>query len=1104
MSGSFYALNSQYNSLLALLAELEQDKAAQDLENVLTIGNDAGNLNMTNINTITCDTLNYTTLNPSVPEVIGNITQVLTSGNDATNNSIINLGSVAMKAGGGGSLTFQDGSIQSTAFTGVAATPTLSAVITAGSSAGNQSIINLNGVLSPSTLPLNIGGFNGQDINLSALPQGTNPSGSVNIQTSTGAATKNWAFNDDGTTDLPAAGSLLFGGGSKVEEVSTDLELTGGAGKVIVNGDLELDAGGGGSLTFQDGTIQTTAYSGVVPTLAQVVASGNSASGFITGVTALTFADTTSQLTAYTGIPSVDVVLGSGSNAAGNPLTGLTNLGTNQITFPDSSIQTTAYTGANPNLSVVLSAGNDAGGQNITNVGAIFTSSASGVSTAIISNQTQISGTSGGQTGLISSSIDLGTIKPATQYSYTGGGSTQTATISESNLTITGTAGNEYTIFTNDYLCIDAVSGVGFSDNPITGVSSLSSTGTLTLETNTASSEQDWSFDTALTFPDGTQQSTAYTGTAGDQNLASVLGFGASGANIPMTSLGNLSATNWTLGAVGGGSMDSYLTNEQTSGTLFIKTKNSVGGVVDSLAIDGGTNGAVFGVNIDMGGNYIQGVQSIVSSSNEIQFTDGLGSGAWTGSGLTLLGTNLGTATGNYGIGIGLGAFGLGNLANNSIAIGANSAYKGTSDNSISLGAYAGGGFSASGAMGSGAVSIGSSSGAGASSSMAAGAVAVGNAAGGFGMNSNSVAIGINSGKGTLSTAPQGSNSICIGSNAGLGYGSSGVPANSLTISAMRQQTDATNLLTYNTTTKEVAYNPSLSINTANNTFSIGNNSGIAAANNTFAAGNGCGVNAGVNSYALGISSGNNTGGNQTSIGEACGNNSEQSVCIGVNAGNGTFNATCIGLSAGSFGLGANSVAIGTNASPTNGAADSICIVGNGITINPPNEGLFIAPIRSAVSATNQLTYNTSTKEIQYAPITSGAITYASANFPSTSITAGFGVTTYVSGTLVLPSAGTWAVSGSYKLTSGGSGSSQSLNGSSFLFSDGAFGYTSNSSQFFLQQTIVNSSLSFTHNINYIVTIPSSVTLVGSLTTGGFSTIAGLNGSGEFYAIKLA
>jgi hypothetical protein len=138
-------------------------------------------------------------------------------------------------------------------------------------------------------------------------------------------------------------------------------------------------------------------------------------------------------------------------------------------------------------------------------------------------------------------------------------------------------------------------------------------------------------------------------------------------------------------------------------------------------------------------------------------------------------------------------------------------------------------------------------------------------------------------------------------------------------------------------------------------------------------------------------------------------------------------------------------------------------------------------------------------------PAGGDSITYVTATFPSSSINSVLGTTTYVSGTLVLPSAGTWAISGFYRLESGSSSTGQSLNGSSFFISNGALQYDFNSSQFFLQQTNAATSLTFTHSINYVVTIPSSVTLVGEVNTGGFSTVGNImNGEGEFYAIKLA
>ena len=1107
MSGSFYSLNAQYNSLLAILETLEQDKVAQDLENVLTIGNNGGGLDMTNVNAITVGTLNYTTLNPAVPEVIGNISQVLAVGNDATNKNIINLGSVSLKAGGGGSLTFQDGSVQSVAFTGVAATLTLDAVITAGSSAGNQNITALQGIISPSTLPISIAGLNGQDINLVAFPQGINPSGVVKIQTNNGVINQDWTFLNNGSLTAPSNSAVNFGGGSSVQESGLNLQLNGGSGDVNIQGDVVLQAGGGGSIFFQDGSEQSIAYNGQVS-----------------------------------------------------------------------------------NLNAVLSTGNDGGGQNIINVGAFTTNVASNSTTNITGNQITTSGSLTGQIGNITTILDPITTQPSTTYSFTDpyALTTQSAFISNDNLTITGTGvgSGDFTIYTDNNLILDATNGVNFSDNPITGLTVISSDGTLTIQTNVAGLSSDWDFNSQLTFPDSSSQSTAYlgvptlssvlnvsndasnssiigvnsitfsgglavqnqaytgvpslssvllsgmdaggssiinvnnisptlitfpdssvqitayTGSSGDQDLTSVLGFGSDGGNVGMSNIGNISSANWSIfNVLSGTGNDMAVNSIKPTGNINLITTNAVGGPFTNLTLSE-ANGANLYTSLDMNNHLLEGVSNIVIpvGSNDIIFTDNVETRI--GSGLVLLGTNIGTCLGNYSVVMGVSPSSLGSIATSSVLIGTNVASQGSGIGSIGIGTNAGGSVFSNAQQGDGAISIGANSGAGNGSSQSSGAVSIGNSAGGYGMNSNAISIGTNSGRGTLSTVPQGSNSICIGLNAGLGYGSGGVPSNSLTVSAIRTSTTASNFLTYNTTTEEVSN--IASINITPTTFAIGNNTGVGAGNNTFAAGFNTGNNAGVNSYALGINSGNNTGGNQTSIGEACGNNAEQSVCIGLNAGNGTFNATCIGLSAGSVGLGANSVAIGTNASPTNGSADSICIVGNGITVNPPNEGLFIAPIRSAVSATNQLTYNTTTKEIQYAPSGgSGGLTYVSTTFSSVPLSWGFGGSTFTGGGLVL-SAGTWAITGFYSIVSGSAAGGQVMNGSSFYFSNGVFQYGSLSTDLYTTETTINTSLTKTHNISYIVTIPSTQTMIGETTVGGYSGGLGINGSGAFYAIKLA
>jgi len=290
MSGSFYSLNSKYNSLLAQLADIQ-----------------SGGL-------------------PPPPNQ--NLSSVLTTGNNAASQNIINLGSVQLKAGSGGAITFQDGTSQNTAFTGVAPTPNLASVLAVGSDAASGSITGLVGIQSPSGTPLSLVGLNGQDINIVAFPQGINPSGTINIQTYDGVA--NQLFSFDGLSlDIPATGSLSWGGGSKIEEVSGDLELGGGGGNVIIDGDLVLANGAGGSLVFQDGTIQNTAFTGA-------------------------------------SVPTINSVLTSGNDALGLSITGLNDI---QI----STINGSVYPPATPDLNMVLFAGGNANFQAINNLSSIAT-----------------------------------------------------------------------------------------------------------------------------------------------------------------------------------------------------------------------------------------------------------------------------------------------------------------------------------------------------------------------------------------------------------------------------------------------------------------------------------------------------------------------------------------------------------------------------------------------------------------------------------------------------------------------------------------------------------------------------------------------------------
>jgi hypothetical protein len=96
----------------------------------------------------------------------------------------------------------------------------------------------------------------------------------------------------------------------------------------------------------------------------------------------------------------------------------------------------------------------------------------------------------------------------------------------------------------------------------------------------------------------------------------------------------------------------------------------------------------------------------------------------------------------------------------------------------------------------------------------------------------------------------------------------------------------------------------------------------------------------------------------------------QDSVAIGRFSGftgQGT-GAIAIGYQAGMTGQGTGSICIGYNASFSNQASNSIILNSSGVSITGVNAGLYIAPVRNDVGATNLLTYNTVNSEICCSP----------------------------------------------------------------------------------------------------------------------------------------
>ena len=135
---------------------------------------------------------------------------------------------------------------------------------------------------------------------------------------------------------------------------------------------------------------------------------------------------------------------------------------------------------------------------------------------------------------------------------------------------------------------------------------------------------------------------------------------------------------------------------------------------------------------------------------------------------------------------------------------------------------------------------------------------------------------------------------------------------------------------------------------------------------------------------AIGFDSGQiNQGTDSVAIGLNSGQNNQQTcaISIGFQAGqiNQRANSIAIGANSGRNGQLANAVAIGRNVGQSNQATYSImlgqniqssyrCIAMNAETTNlvPPNNGLFVSPIRGPRLGTNLLSWDTSTKEIFY------------------------------------------------------------------------------------------------------------------------------------------
>jgi hypothetical protein len=305
------------------------------------------------------------------------------------------------------------------------------------------------------------------------------------------------------------------------------------------------------------------------------------------------------------------------------------------------------------------------------------------------------------------------------------------------------------------------------------------------------------------------------------------------------------------------------------------------------------------------------------------------------------IGTNAGDTTqGTLAVAIGNSA-GQVTQGENSVAIGADTAISSQGSNSVAIG------YSVAG------------------TSQGTGAVAIGSGTAGVSQGVKAVAIGFDA-----AYSNQASNAVAIGNTAGF----QGQLADAIAIGAFAANS--------NQSLRAVA------IGAGAGASSQGADSvaiGTACANvsqgaNAIAMGNSAGQsNQGVNAVAIGQNAGSNLQGTQSvAVGNFAGYASQgnNATAVGYVAGFASQGArsTAVGSEAGAFNLGSNSVAIGYAAAYTGGSFSNVVVVNaTGGVLNPAQaNSCYIAPIAQTTDAagyqTSMLRWNSTTKEVSYAP----------------------------------------------------------------------------------------------------------------------------------------
>lgn len=440
--------------------------------------------------------------------------------------------------------------------------------------------------------------------------------------------------------------------------------------------------------------------------------------------------------------------------------------------------------------------------------------------------------------------------------------------------------------------------------------------------------------------------------------------------------------------AVGGG-----ITNVRPVDGYTAQTVGSVGRV--------GTNTGSILVNIydayelpnlDTGNIWI-GVGNVPVQTNLATYDGNIGAGNvnanfYYGNGAGLTGvvaaagpliqngtSNVSIPTANGNIQFAVGGSNVGYLANNgAVALGPLAGKTPIGANAIAIGYEAGGD-----SQGTAAVAIGPLAGNATQGIMS---IAIGNAAGAITQSTNGIAIGNLAGQ-----QIQGQSAIAIGPIAGRltqGNFSVAVGASSGYTAQGAQAVAIGNAAGYTSQGVQsvgVGYQAGGS-GQGNSAVAIGAVAGYATqGGNAVAVGPGAGqTTQGAAAVAMGFQAGSSAQG-------------ATAVAIGWRTGwtNQGANAVAIGYGAGQASQGNNSIAIGTQAGAGSQAANSIVINAGTVALNTGANvaGLFINPIRNnTANVANIVYYNTTTKELTYAPLNYGDANVANlmSNFGSNAI----------------------------------------------------------------------------------------------------------------------